>query len=242
MAYKKNLWDIAFGRNAVSGFPGCMRDAGYVETLDAKTRAYLESLVENVREGKPIPQQDIPALCNIFVVLSKSLYDQNVTQSDVKAQEAMMEYLSIVEDLLDKPIKSFRGDHAFLSNFYECDVEYNGIHYGNAEVAFQAQKCEDKEEMKKFSTMTAKEAKKAGREVKLRKDWEDMKFGIMDDIIRAKFTQNPDLAEKLLETGSSELIEGNTWGDTTWGVDTRSGMGDNALGEILMDLRSELSR
>ena len=51
MAYKKNLWDIAFGRNAVSGFPGCMRDAGYVETLDAKTRAYLESLVENVREG-----------------------------------------------------------------------------------------------------------------------------------------------------------------------------------------------
>ena len=65
-------------------------------------------------------------------------------------------------------------------------------------------------------------------------------IGIMEEIVRCKFTQNPHLADRLLKTGSRKLVEGNTWHDTCWGVDTSTGEGENHLGEILMKIREEL--
>ena len=62
----------------------------------------------------------------------------------------------------------------------------------------------------------------------------------MEEIVRAKFTQNPKLKEQLLSTGDAILIERNTWNDRYWGVDIRSGVGKNHLGKILMKIRSEL--
>lgn len=76
--------------------------------------------------------------------------------------------------------------------------------------------------------------------VKLRPDWEDVKEQVMEDIVRAKFTQNQYLGDWLLNTGDAELIEGNNWGDTTWGVDIRTKKGKNLLGKILMKVRAEL--
>ena len=54
----------------------------------------------------------------------------------------------------------------------------------------------------------------------------------------AKFTQNEELKEKLLATENEELVEGNTWHDTYWGVCNRRGK--NKLGKILMRIREEL--
>lgn len=137
-------------------------------------------------------------------------------------------------------INSFRGNYDFLSNFYEAPIEYGGIRYGSVEAAFQAQKCQTEEEKLVFQTMRPSEAKKAGRRVPLRPDWEQVKLGVMLDLVRAKFTQNPELACKLIETGELRLTEGNTWKDTYWGVDLRSGQGENHLGQILMEVRREL--
>ena len=82
------------------------------------------------------------------------------------------------------------------------------------------------------------DAKRLGRHVPLREDWNSIKEQIMYEICKAKFTQNPDLAEKLLETGDAELIEGNWWHDTTWGM--CNGEGQNLLGKILMRVREEI--
>ena len=60
----------------------------------------------------------------------------------------------------------------------------------------------------------------------------------MEDICRAKFTQNEELKKKLIDTGDATLIEGNTWNDTFWGV--CNGVGENNLGKILMKIREEL--
>jgi hypothetical protein len=60
----------------------------------------------------------------------------------------------------------------------------------------------------------------------------------MGEIVRAKFEQNPNLAEKLLSTQDAYLEEGNTWGDRTWG--TVNGAGANHLGRILMEIRNEM--
>lgn len=132
-------------------------------------------------------------------------------------------------------INAFRNEYFFLSNFYEAPVEYNGIKYNNSEAAFQAQKCRIEEERKRFVGLNPSEAKKLGREVSLRSDWEDVKIAVMKDIVRAKFDQNPDLAGQLIATGDEYLEEGNSWGDRIWG--TVDGKGANNLGIILMEER-----
>lgn len=138
-------------------------------------------------------------------------------------------------------IDSFRGEYGFLSNFYDCKVYYNGMTFKNSEAAYQAMKCFSAEEALSFQEHSASEAKYHGQLVKLRPDWEQVKLGIMEEIVRAKFVQNVHLAKKLVATGDAELVEGNTWGDTYWGVDTRKKKGENHLGIILMELRSELT-
>lgn len=72
-------------------------------------------------------------------------------------------------------IDSFRGQYYFLSNFYHVDVEYDGIIYKNTEAAFQAQKVLDDDEKLVFSDLSPREAKKLGKKVKLRKDWNSVK-------------------------------------------------------------------
>lgn len=135
-------------------------------------------------------------------------------------------------------INSFRDEYYFLSNFYECSVTYNGLTYKNNEAAFQAQKCITMNERFKFINLNASEAKKLGRRVVLRKDWEDIKIKVMTAIVKAKFEQNEDLQKKLLATEDAYLEEGNTWGDRIWG--TVNGVGANNLGKILMNVRKEL--
>lgn len=137
-------------------------------------------------------------------------------------------------------IISFRGKYSYLSNFYHAPITYNGLTYLNNEAAFQAQKSIDSSEQEIFTMLSPSDAKKKGRHVRLRSDWENVKDKIMEDIVRAKFTQHTDLQGSLLETGTARLVEGNTWNDRYWGVDINSGIGKNRLGEILMKVRSEL--
>lgn len=137
-------------------------------------------------------------------------------------------------------IDEFQGDYEFLSNFYECPVSYNGMNFRNSEAAFQAMKCRTRNEALPFQEYTASKSKRCGRHVTLRSDWEQIKLRVMEEIVRAKFTQNPSLAEKLIATGNADLIEGNTWNDTYWGMDAATKSGANHLGIILMKVRSEL--
>ena len=133
-------------------------------------------------------------------------------------------------------IAAFRGDNYFLSNFSRSKIEFDGKIFYSAEAAFQGQKCPS--ETWKFCSMSPQQAKKAGRKIQLRIDWEEVKDRLMLQIVRAKFTQNATLKKKLLATGDAELIEGNTWGDQYWGV--CNGKGENKLGKILMQVRDEL--
>lgn len=133
-------------------------------------------------------------------------------------------------------ISSFRDEYFFLSNFYPVEIKLDGIVYPNAESAFQAQKTLDVEERRKFSMLrNPVQAKRLGRKVKLRDDWEEVKLDIMTKIVSQKFLQHPHLIEMLLQTGDEELIEGNKWGDQFWGV--CKDKGENHLGKILMKIR-----
>lgn len=134
-------------------------------------------------------------------------------------------------------IDEFKGKYYFLSNFYYAPVVYKGVKYSNNEAAFQAQKTFDPKEQKRIAESNPSLARKLGRKVTLRPDWESMKLSIMEEICRAKFQQNPELMQKLIDTDNETLIEGNYWHDTYWGV--CNGKGENNLGKILMKIRGE---
>ena len=132
-------------------------------------------------------------------------------------------------------IDSFKDEYAFLSNFYPCTVTVSGQTFLNSESAYQCQKCVRKEDKAQFSSTTGAEAKKIGRKVECVPNWDSRKVGTMRLVLREKFAQNEDLAKLLMDTGTEELIEGNNWKDTFWGV--CDGKGYNYLGRMLMELR-----
>lgn len=119
-------------------------------------------------------------------------------------------------------IDLFDGDNRFLSNFWPVSVRYGGASYPSVEHAYQAAKCANPAERKQFRNITAGQAKRFGRHVQIRHDWEKVKIPIMF---------------ALLGTGKKKLVEGNTWGDTFWGV--CNGEGHNFLGKLLMSVRCE---
>lgn len=140
-------------------------------------------------------------------------------------------------------IDSFSGEYRFLSNFYPSVIVggYRGdnVVAPSVEHAYQAFKAERKADRDRILLAgSAAIAKRMGRTVKLRPDWEEVKLRIMTNLVRTKFLQNPALGDKLLATGDEELIEGNHWGDTFWGV--CRGEGENHLGRILMEVRKFL--
>lgn len=146
-----------------------------------------------------------------------------------------------------KTIEKFTGEYAFLSNFYPSVVTWSGHAYPTVEHAFQAAKTIDTATRRPFQLPSpiyqgAAAAKAAGRQLRLRPEWDEYKLELMHDLLLSKF-HDRDLAKLLLATGSSLLIEGNTWGDTFWGAirNTKGAMvGENMLGQLLMKVRDEI--
>jgi ribA/ribD-fused uncharacterized protein len=135
-------------------------------------------------------------------------------------------------------INIFRGQYRFLSNFEGPEIEFEGLRYKTLEAAFQAAKTTDPAEKLYIQSLpTPGQAKRAGRRVTLRPDWESVKLSVMETLLRQKFSQGP-WGEWLLATEDEDLIEGNTWGDIFWGV--CGGIGENHLGILLMKIRTEL--
>lgn len=145
---------------------------------------------------------------------------------------------------MEKVIDCFDGEYAFLSNFYEHPIEINGVTYKSTEHAFQAMKATNKADHDLIvNAQTPGQAKRLGKKIQLRSDWEDIKYIVMQDILRIKFA-SPELGQLLMATGDAILIEGNTWHDNLWGNCTcprcADKVGKNWLGNILMGVRQDL--
>jgi ribA/ribD-fused uncharacterized protein len=147
-------------------------------------------------------------------------------------------------------IGMFSGQYRFLSNFYPCHITIDDIEYPTVEHAYQASKVDPSVMMdmdangmtvpvsvRGYISLLASpgEAKRFGKTVPLIPDWESKKLSIMKGLIMQKFLK-PTFQAMLIGTYPSELIEGNTWGDTYWGK--CSNIGQNYLGILLMNART----
>jgi len=136
---------------------------------------------------------------------------------------------------MNNAITEFKGEYRFLSNFWMCPVELDGVIYPSSEHAYMAAKTLDVGLRTSLLGLYPGQAKKQARTFQLRENWEEIKFDIMYAVVSDKFNRTTSLANALRATRSAELIEGNTWGDTIWGV--CNGVGENNLGKILMRVR-----
>ena len=136
-------------------------------------------------------------------------------------------------------IKSFSGSHKWLSNFWRCSIQpaWSRELYPSVEHAYQASKTTNVEERREIrECRTPAGAKRLGKQVTLIPLWGERKIEIMKELVTLKF-RDPDLRKRLTETKGAELVEGNWWGDTFWGVS--NGVGENHLGKILMEIRED---
>lgn len=154
---------------------------------------------------------------------------------------------------LPTEIRGFSGyearSWAFLSNFYPCQVTLDGAVYNSVEHAYQAAKTLNLRDREKFRYVGVdpKHAKRMGKTITLRHDWEDVKIDIMRDLLMQKFYPTT-LRRKLISTFTAKLVEENYWHDCWWGVcngkckhGPHNPQGLNHLGQLLMEVREYYS-
>lgn len=163
--------------------------------------------------------------------------------------------------LTDEQIDSLRGldtagrvrfyEHDFyvLSNFSAFTLFWRGLRFDTSEAAYHFEKFNDAEgaladvRAIRHNILIAPSAHEAFKiaernRAHRRPDWDDVKVGIMLDILRAKAAQHEYVRRKLLATGDRELVE-DSWRDDFWGWGPNRD-GKNMLGRLWMQVRSEL--
>lgn len=132
-------------------------------------------------------------------------------------------------------------DYGWLSNFYPSPIQISGKSYPTVEHWFQSQKFSNDALQEKIRLApSASKAKHLGktRDPSFNTEWNEKRDQIMYEGLTAKFQQHPDLAAKLLATGTATLQEHSPW-DSYWGSG-RTGSGMNRMGHLLMQIRTEL--
>lgn len=138
-------------------------------------------------------------------------------------------------------IAHFVHRRRWLSNFYNCKVIWKDEEYKSVEHAYQAAKATNRHDREWIARADgAAEAKARGRRITRRPGFDSFKDRVMLKLLWSKFTHNPRLREKLMATRYAELVHGNMHGDTYWGIDRRTGEGQNKLGTLTMYIREAI--
>ncbi len=146
-------------------------------------------------------------------------------------------------DTTGKIVGCYEREFYCFSNFSSFAVRWKGKLWPTSEHAYQAAhffKTAPKFVEKIRAMTSAHEAFKFARAntAKFPKDWDDIKLGIMEDILRHKLRQHPYVQYKLQLTGKRRIVEDSFrdpfWG---WGLNKK---GVNALGTLWMKIRDGL--
>ncbi len=136
---------------------------------------------------------------------------------------------------------STRDAYGCFSNFSPHRISLKGKWWPTTEHYFQAQKFAGTEYEEQIRlAQTPRQAADLGRDRRrpVRPDWEQVKDAVMREAVLQKFLTHQDIQKVLLRTGNEAIIE-NAPGDYYWGIGA-DGSGKNMLGQILMDVRTEI--
>jgi len=149
-----------------------------------------------------------------------------------------------------------KGEFRAFSNMAEYPIQIEDKRYPTVEHYFQAMKANDFGDTamldKIMKTPSAKAVKALGKKVKnfVKEKWDADKVDIMKRAVRAKFVQHPELQKQLIATEDRKIGEADAR-NTFWGIGTSEATekskdptkwkGQNQLGKIMMDLRTEFT-
>ena len=141
----------------------------------------------------------------------------------------------------------------YLSNFNESPFTLNNEDHKTGEHGLQMEKAwfhRDYVAVTKIrNASTPKEAKEIGKAITSSPEWNVYKYSAADKVSYARYTQSPQLAERLCATGDSKLLEAST--DTDWGIGISiwdnavvngEGLGNNNFGKSTERVRSILQK
>ena len=138
-------------------------------------------------------------------------------------------------------ITQFQGQYGFLSNFWPVPIKLGTIIYPSVEHAYQASKTNNAGIREQMQHLTAGQVKRYARTLPLPSDWDEIKVGVMRELLIQKFTTDSFCRIELINTSPYILEEGNHWHDTFWGISPAgSSIGQNNLGKLLMEIRATL--
>jgi ribA/ribD-fused uncharacterized protein len=141
----------------------------------------------------------------------------------------------------DNEINSFRGEYGWMSNFHKCDCWWEDKLYPSSEHLYQAFKATNDKDRELVRKHPFEGLKTFARHIKMRDDWDEVKYDMMTCALMSKFYNNRELRFKLIATGDIRIVEGNNWCDSYWGVCSCPKCdkieGKNMLGVLLMDIR-----
>lgn len=141
----------------------------------------------------------------------------------------------------------FRDEYFFLSNFFPhvqtMYLDNTKVTIPTAEHCYAAMKAKYLKDARTIAeSKTPGQAKRLGRKVVQRPDWESIKVDVMRDILMVKFRDKDLLGQ--LEEITEPIVEHNQWHDNFWGSCTCDKCGDdggNQLGILLMQIRDQLT-
>lgn len=149
----------------------------------------------------------------------------------------------------------WQTDSVFSNWYAPAQFEYDGQAFTNSEAAFMYAKArtfgDEKIAEKILENQAPKTVKALGRKVAGfdGATWDRVKCDLMYQVCLAKFGQNDELTDVLIETSPKELVEGSPY-DKIWGIglaandpkalDRNNWKGDNLLGQALMKVREHL--
>jgi len=141
---------------------------------------------------------------------------------------------------MSQDILQFQGPYRWLSNFAPVRIQGAQLVYPSVEHAYMSAKCDDMSwKYKCTESYTPAQIKKMSRGIRLRSDWATRKLVVMRAALELKYAQEP-YKSLLLATGDVRIQEGNYWNDKFWGVCLKTGLGENHLGNMIMEIRTKL--
>ncbi len=140
-----------------------------------------------------------------------------------------------------EPVFFYEHEFYVFSNFSSFMLEWKGELWMTSEHAYHSEKFPDgeiKEALRK--ARSAHDSMKIAytHKDKYPANWDEIKLGIMKEILHAKVAQHPYVKKKLLESGDRQLIE-DSWRDDFWGWGPNKD-GENHLGKLWMEVRDEI--
>ncbi len=144
---------------------------------------------------------------------------------------------------MNEPICFYEHEYYIFSNFSSFMLERKGVVWMTSEHAYHAERFTDETMKQAIASMRSAHDAFTYAQVNKplqRPDWNEIKLGVMKEILRAKVAQHPYVLKKLLESGDRELVE-DSWRDDFWGWGPNKD-GQNHLGKLWMEVREEVRK